>query len=531
MAYDIAYITDFTGGENTVSAPDQLLPNQVLAAQNVDLPLRGGFTKRLGSVAATTGFPAAVVRLIEFEYISGADRVRKLLALCADGNMYLSTTPTVVAYAWGNAYHCDYEVYRNNCYLIGGGKFVVWNGLTFNTVTNAAVDSNLITIAKCQLIEQRGERLFAAGNAEEPNTLYFSEVSDPTYWKVISAINAVTDDADTITAFKEFFDALVVFKTRAIYAWNGWDPNDDVVFNRLGASCGTRAYRSVQYVGNKLVYLGDDGLYALNGTYKGVIATERLTPYHTPEFKTIYRPAAPTPAFYNPTHACVFDGKYLLSTVQGAAWLWSGAVPGDGTLNPLYPYVSNTDVLVLNVDALLLADNLVQISTYKGWNVSSWCPSFAGVLYGAQGRSPAVPSSGAIRQYQIGYNDAGDAYTVYVKTSPQAQGEPVKRKKYRYAYVWMRQFLAEPSNMDVTAIVDYNEITTEIDPDESGVWDKDDPTYDIAKFDFIDLVTRKLPVKKRGKRLMFEFEDTSIDQALQVYGIGVEYRIKKPEKV
>lgn len=513
MAYDLSYLMDFTGGENTVSAPDQLLENQVLRAWNADLPLRGGFVKRKGSTAHVTGFPAPVARLIEFEYLSGTTRMRKTLALCTNGNMYLASAPTVVAYAWGNGYHVDYEVYKNKCYLIGNGKFVVWDGATFADVayTGGGTDSNLDEVKKCNLLEQRGERLFAAGHPTLPNALFFCEPADPTYWKTTAVINAISDDGDVITGIKEFFDAIVVFKTRSIYAWTGWDPTTDVEFNRLAAAMGTRAYRTIQYVGSKLVYLGDDGLYALSGTFKNVIVTERLTTYHTPEFAAIYRPKDDIIAM-NPNHAVVHDGKYLLSCVVGSAWVLSG-----GGLQP------HTDVYVLSVDAL--EAGTVQISTYKGWSVLSWVTASAtesGVtlLYGATGT--------AIHQYQVGYNDNGAAYTVTVRTAPQAQGEPIRQKKYRYAYAWMRQYEAESSSLTITAFVDYAEVGASVEPDESLVWDEGD--WDVAKWDFVDLVTRRVPIKKRGKRVIFEFTDDSIDQPLQVYGIGVEYRVKKPEK-
>lgn len=537
MAYDISYVRDFTGGENTVSAPDQLLDSQVLAAENVDILLRGGFQKRLGSAVDGQSFVTDPVRIIPFSYLSGTDRVNKMLYLCADGNMYLGTAPTVVAYAWGNGYHVDYEVVNNKCYLIGGGKFVVWDGSTFAAVTNSETDSNLTTIAKCNLLEQRGQRLFASGNPEAPNKLYFSEVGDPTYWKTVSAINAISDDDDTITAIKEFFDALVVFKKRSIYAWSGWDPTADVEFNRLAVASGTRAYRTVHYVGDKLLYLGDDGLYALKGTYKNVIVSERLSNYHTPEFRNIYRPVdvvftgVTTKVYdwYNPTHAIVYEGKYLLSTVQGASWLWpSNASPPADPLDPRYPYVSNTDIFVLSLDAL--DAGTVQITTYKGWEIAAFAVHpFTGYLLGARCIDRASYNPRSLRLF-TGYDDEGSAYTMRLKTAPQAQGEPVKRKKYRYGYVWMRQYESGTSSMDVIAYVDYAEVTNPVEADESGVWDESVADWDVSKWDFIDLVTRRISVKKRGKRVVFEFVDSNKDQPLLVYGLGIEYRTKKPEK-
>jgi len=875
MGYLLDYITDFSGGENTVSAPDQIAQNQVLTAENVDLPLQGGFTKRKGNVVIASGFPATVVRTIEFEYLGSSGRIRKILVLCANGNMYLQTSPTVVAYAWGNGYHCDYEVYRNKCYIIGGGKYIVWDGTTFSTVANGNGDSNLAEVVKCQLIEQRGERIFAAGNPDWPNTLYFSEQADPTYFKTTSSLPAVTDDGDTITAIKEFFEALVVFKTRSIYAWSGWDPTTDVEFNRLAATMGTRSYRSIQYAGSNLLYLGDDGLYALKGTYKNVIVTEKLSTFHTPEFQNIYRsertrigdgftklenpttlptgngieadytfdskylavahatapylsvyrcaegvltklanptptptgtgvavkwspdgtflavghattpfitiysrsgetltkltdpvdlpigsangvawsldmsylavvflsspyiriyarsgnvftkitdpstlptgggldcvfsrdmaylavahevtpfitiysrsgstftkcadpdhlpvghgqgvsfsydslylaiahynnaPTAPhgltvyknagsgdfnymvpptgaradngysvqfsqdsyylavgygttpyitifkqdptvdpmygvdpggpaytppehdyflyramanptglptdhpyysafspdgnylavahvaspyltsyirgvpVPHFYNPNHACVHEGKYLLSTVQGTSWLSNLGVV----------QVTNSDIFLLNLEALV--NNLIQFTTYTGWAVTSWLSRSDGILFGGQGTT--------IRQYQEGYTDGGTAYSVRLKTGTKFQKTPLNMKKYRYAFVWLRQYdqPVDGSTILLTIFIDGRTLdwlainsTVEqiIDPDESGVWDDEDAIYDASTYDFTDLVTRDVKIRKRGRRILYEFTDSTNNQPLTVYGLGVEYKVKRPKR-
>ena len=539
MAYDIFFTNDFTGGENTEAAPDQLAENQVLTAENCDLPLRGGLVKRKGCEVLDDTFPDVVLRLIPFSYINGTgDSVNDILALCLDKKLYSMQDPTTSVYNWGS-WHIDYEVVGSKCYLIGNDDYVVWDGTTFASVTNAQPDSNLTIIKKCRLIEQRGQRIFVVGNETNPNSLYFSEVGDPTYFKAVSEILAVTDNGESISALKEFFGALVVFKPSAIYAWHGYDPTTDVTFQRLAATAGTRSYRTVKYVDGMLLYLSEDGIYALKGTYENVIVTEKMTPNSTGKFREIYSPADYTvagevlhvPSYMSPSHAVVYDGNYILSVVTGDTWMWGEATP-PVTSDPDYPFKKHNAIYTLGLDALAIG--VRQVRTYTNWYVNSWAiPDSTGELYGALDcRTGERTNIGVIRKHFVGYADEGLAYTMTLKTYAMHIGDPIRRKKFRYGYVWARQFEdIYGSDVMVNAYVDYLKVVSDVEIDESGVWDANDTAWDFSKFDFVNLVSRRVIVKKKGKRIIFEMVDNSVGQRLQIYGVGVEYKIKKPEKV
>jgi len=538
MAYEIYYVNDFTGGENTEAAPDQLLESQVLISENCDLPLRGGLVKRKGCGVVDDTFPDVVLRLIPFSYIDSFDEViNDILALCMDMSLYSIKNPTYPVYDWGS-WHIDYEVVGGVCYLIGNDNYVVWDGETFTTVTNVETDSNLAVIRKCRFIEQRGQRIFVAGNEDNPNSLYFSEVGDPTYFKAVSEILAITDNGESISAVKEFFGALVVFKPTAIYAWNGYDPTNDVTFQRLATSAGTRSYRTVQYVDGMLLYLSDDGIYALKGTYENVIVTEKMTPNSTQKFRNIYRPTdyemdcgvVHVPSYTSPSHAIVYEGKYILSVVTGSTWMWGEVNPPTDD-NPDYPFKKHDAVYVLDIDAL--AVGVKQVRTYTNWYVNSWAVSDStGELFGALDcRVGERDNIGVVRRHFVGYSDEGTAYTLLLRTSAIHLGDPIRRKKFRYGYVWARQFEdIYGSDVVVNVYVDYVKVVNDVEIDESGVWDSEDAKWDISKYDFVDLVSRRIAAKKRGKRIIFEITDSSLNQSLQIYGVGVEYKIKKPEK-
>jgi hypothetical protein len=127
----------------------------------------------------------------------------------------------------------DYVIYKYKLYILSNNQFLVYDGNAINDVVNTELDSNLLNIRKCKYIEQRGERLFAAGNPDDSNALYYTEPGEPAYWKVDNVIQAITADADKITGLKEYHGALLAFKERAVYAWFGYNPTVDVEFQKL----------------------------------------------------------------------------------------------------------------------------------------------------------------------------------------------------------------------------------------------------------------------------------------------------------
>jgi len=501
LSYSLDYKRDYTGGENSYAAPDELLANQSLIFENADILGQGGFTKRTGIdsyIDLSATYASRVDRLIEFEYRDTYDvRVLKKLALI-DGNLIDLYDNSVIKSGMGN--WLDFETYKDDLYILANGMFLVYNGTTIDDVVCGESDSNLIRIRKCKSIEQRGQRFFACGNAEDPNALYYSEVGRPDYWNTVNVIQAITDDADELVAVREFHGALLAFKKRAIYAWFGYDPNTDVEFQQLAVHTGTSAARTIQRVEDMMIYLGDDGVYGLVGTVLNVIQTRKLSKNITPRIKNILHSAA----YYTDAACAIYkDGKYMLSVpTVTASW--------------------NDTVLVLFTD--FLTDTSESWGVYTGWNVSEFLKSFDGELYSANS------NSSIIHKHSVTYNDLGVAISVHVKTNPLSQGEPIKNKRYRYGYAYLPQLMDFPTTATIHAIVDYQEVDTTISPDESLLWDVEGRVWEEQKWDFIELVTRKFAIKSKGKRIVIDITNDILDTALTIYGFGLEYRIKKPDR-
>jgi hypothetical protein len=516
VAYSIDYVMDYTGGENSTAYADQLLPNQVSLMENADPLPGGGFKQRAGDTVYTntaTGSP--LIDYFEYSFVSpdgtpttydmGVTRDGKLIIVSFDN--YLVTN------ALGNPCEFSYVIYKNILYFISGGKYYQYDGLRFELaeVANAAGDNNLVKIAKCKQIRQLGNRLFAAGNRSEPNTLYYSEVGDPTYWKTTNALNVIQDSGDIITALFEYHGAMLVFKKNSIYAWFGVDPTSDAVFQKLNVHTGTVAPKSICNVEGKLFFLGMDGVYALNGTYKDVIVTEKISKNIVPRVDNALNNATISGDKRKTISAVYWKGKYILTAFVDSA----GTYP-DGAL----------------VFHKTLADTNgtgESWSIYTNFFVSSFLKATNGSLrYGMWLSSDIMTvdeSAPAAVMSQI---------EVHVVLRPLHQQQPVFNKKYRYGYVWMKQIEGAPNNATLKCTVDYKDITQGISAKESLFWDTDPtsedttyPKWDTALWDFTELVTRRIAIKEKGKRLILDISNSDDGNNLVFYGFGVEYKIKK----
>lgn len=501
MAYDYYNIFDFSGGINTTSSLDNLLDNELVVAENIELSQRGGFKRRKGISEYKNLGTSKIDRLVEYEYYdtSSQERVVKMLALTNGDLIDMDTEASLVS---GLGSHAVFEVFNDKLYILGNGLYKVYDGETVADVTNGESDSNLDVIKRCNYLVQRGQRLFAAGDPQNPNLLYYSEVGDPTYFKTTSLIKAVTDDGDIITGLKEFHGALLVFKARSIFAWFGYDPLNDVQFQKINVHTGTKAYRTIQYVDDNLFYLGADGVYALIGTYKDVISSVKVS---NKIDSLIEQVKHIEPFNENSPCAVYYEGKYMLSV----------PVEQEGENNIVYVFDNN----------IFKTKQTECWVVYTGWKISEFLLTLDNTLYSGSS------VTGLVHLHDDGYNDLGGAIEVKVVLKPLATEAFVHNKKFRRGYVALRQFTSYSSSFDLTCKVDYKEKTiTNISPDESLTWDISNRLWDVSKWDFTELVTRRFDIKEKGKRLTLEIYDNSVDYALEIYGFTIEFKIKKPDR-
>lgn len=496
MAYEKSYVVDFTGGENQSASPSNLTVDQCTLFRNADiLDARAGFRRRSGTVLAhdtTDGANnSAIDRLMEFEFYKDGKRLRELIYL-QGGTIYRQRDKKKLALNMGSA--VDYEIVHNKMYVLGNGRYMVYDGDNMIDVTCSKDASILVTIRKCKYITQRGSRVFVAGNPEAPNALYFSELNDPTYFSgnAGNPILAITDDGDVITGLKEYHGALLAFKRRAIFGWFGNSPKKDVVFKRLNVHTGTTSYRTICNVDDRLLYLGDDGIYMLKGAEENVMSTKKLSGNLDPTIKKLTSTERACAVYY--------ENKYMV-----------GATVGDSPHNnSVLVYFNNGKDSMGVYDSGIYANDFVH--------------SLGGELYhGASNASKIVKHDSEAN------DDMGTAIAVRVHTRPLQQASPIDIKKYKRGYIMFKQIEEIKTTLDVTVAVDYNRKTFHgLSADESLVWDKGD--WDNAVWDFNELVVVSFRIKEKGKGLIFEMEDATAGNALFVYGLAVEYKNKKADR-
>ncbi len=500
MAYQFAQFFDFNGGENQVSSPDNLLKNESLIFRNAVPSLRGGCKKRTGISEYKYLNDKRVDRLIEFEYLDGAIKKKEMLALI-NGELLNIETGLVLKSGLGR--NLDYIIYQHKLYILSNGLYLVYDGLSVMDVTTTEADSILDTVKKCRYIAIRSNRIFAAGNPEDPNALYFSEIGRPEYFKSTAGnpVLAVSADGDIITGLAEYHGALLVFKSRHIYAWFGYDPMQDVEFQKLNAHTGTKSFRTIQPVGNFLFFLGEDGVYALIGTYKDIINTSEVSVNIRPFFKNVKHK---TDYAVNTPCAVFKDGMYMLSF---------GATDSE----------VNDTVVALFVELVDTDSKVIPAGIFTGWNISDFLNSLDGNLYSS---SSVV---GRVHLHEEIYNDLGQPINFHVKFAHKSLDTPIHIKKFKNGYLALRQFdYTEAAAIQLEIQVDYVTKPTELIPEESLVYDIRE--WDVSNWDWTDLVSKKFKIKERGKRFTLTIKDSTLDHNLEIYGLGVEYKIKKPDK-
>jgi hypothetical protein len=118
-----------------------------------------------------------------------------------------------------------------------------------------------------RLLVNAGNRLFAVGSGSNRNTLYCSDILDPSVWDTANSAVINADDGDEITAIVPYFDnRIIVFKNRRIFQVQV--PPDmqsaaDWVISRISNNVGCVAEQTAVQVSKDILFLADDGIRSL----------------------------------------------------------------------------------------------------------------------------------------------------------------------------------------------------------------------------------------------------------------------------
>lgn len=458
---------------NEVASPEKLEDNELMEAINVIYDEAGGVSKRKGMGQDADYGAAVITRLIDYS------KENKMLV--AYGTTLRVYGGSVIKGDFDNT-NFDWEVFSDGkLYLVNGVNYYSYDGTDLVAVT-PATGTSLDHIKRCKYIVQRGQRLFAAGDSQNPNTIYYSEVGEANNFPDLNFINAVSDDNDVITGLVEFHQAMVAFKRHHIYAWFGWDPATDVRFDKINVHTGTPSFLTIKRVYNFLFYLGEDGVYALHGLEPNYISSNNLT-------DEVIRNRFEKLVDADKACAVFYEGKYLLSV----------SLAGDA------------DKTILVFDFVGKA-----WSPWVGWNASAFL-LYAGELYFGSSKD------GKVYVKSNAYNDAGEPIYFKIKTRPFDCRYPLHYKKFAWLYLLVGES-DDHNEINVTVECDYDyvqvqngiQLNTIMVP---GAFLMDEETPEGRS----RLFYKRARILARSHRAQVIVENNEVDESITVYGTGFQF--------
>lgn len=142
------------------------------------------------------------------------------------------------------------------------------NGAAAQTVslapTATALVAPYITVPLSRIAVVWQNFLFWAGDATNPNRLYFSTLADPTTYPQANFIDVPDPfSGDQLTGVAILYGNLLVFKRYSFYILQGAPPGN-LILSKLNSSVGCVEPSSVVQVDNLVYFVSDKGLYAAN---------------------------------------------------------------------------------------------------------------------------------------------------------------------------------------------------------------------------------------------------------------------------
>lgn len=502
----LSSFTNFNRGINTTASYDELDPSELISAYNVDLEARGGYKKRLGCSYNTKiqGWlfgPLSTPITRVFQY-PGAFAV-----LCAKE---ISNPDGTTVYATLGSDNPSYEFFTNSkMYIVDGSKYWVFDGSTCVEVT-PALGADLTPIKRCTKILQRGQRLFALGDPQFPNYLYFSEIGDPTNFQPSSIFNAVTDDSDTLITMALFSDSLLVFKRDEIFKWSGWDPTTDVVFSPLDVGHGAISPDSVQVSEDLLIFVDSDGVYCLSTVENSLIKSYKISRNIDGIFETLTDLDKIKTIIYkgNFYMSCCNDGTGVNNLVLKSYLNMPFNSSGDDGINMLsFPWV-----------------------VYTGWNVSDWFMEDDSLFFSSSNSSATYKAFDGINdELWLADTELAVEFPVEMEVTHYLKlGEAAIRNKVKKMFLIAKQ---EEDENQATIRLDIEigyegSIAKQIQLGDSATWDQSN--WDEVSWDWTDTLIKEIRIGKNVSRLKVKITHSELDELMTIYGFSVFYKSKKP---
>lgn len=261
---------------------------------------------------------------------------------------------------------------ENDMLILGNGvdNTKVYDGSSFRDLKHdgkASADSSTNKAPKVSMIELHVERVWGAGDAENPDRVYFSTANvngfDPDDWTIpISEgeanqhggfIDIPTFDGGKIIGLKVVFNDVLIFKTKSVFKIFGTYPGNYQNV-QVYSSKGAIADKTIVTSNSGAYFLSTEGIYMYDGTNTKLVSS-RIQDIFENINKNVIGGAV----------AYFYKGKYILSLAEGNSAVNNLIVEYD-TINNSFMVFRGIEVssFVEFNDKLLFTNSTGQIFIY-----------------------------------------------------------------------------------------------------------------------------------------------------------------------
>lgn len=324
-------VSDLSGGWYT-SIPTHLIPrNSFQVFENVEVSERfGSVKKRLGWTSASPTITASGDGSVTglFVWYDNSLTKRQILSEGTKVYTFTSTTSTEIALPAGNGSitvntPVNFAAFKNKLYIVNAGlNSPVWYDGTTTGTAGGSPPQN------CKYVALHKSRLWLAGRAAAPSTVYFSALSNPDDWTSVDNAGSITindGDGGVIKAILSVGDVLYVFKNTTVYAIFGSSPfNFEVKKVSDFGIVGERAYARFN---NMAIFAGETHIYSISGRNWSELDIAIQNNYQGISDKStiaIGRRRNQIRVAYKGSGSAVNNEMLVLDMVRGAWGLWTG---------------------------------------------------------------------------------------------------------------------------------------------------------------------------------------------------------------
>jgi hypothetical protein len=379
----------------------------------------------------------------------------------------------------------------------GQVTFGVSPGTGTNNVVTQSTKTGLMDdtmIKKCKYWElfggQNDTRIFLTGNPNNPATVYWCNVADPTYWPE-SNYNMVGSDSDFAKGLKFQYDQLILLKQRSVYRIE-YNITDAGVVSfpsyPLNSYIGCDCPETIQLIDNMIVF---------NNSVKGpqiITRTDARTEKNVMPIGGLINGNVDRPGLLSATTANLQaatsfdDGQHYIICVDDEAWAWDYKNS---------PYGGNESALIwwpwLNI------------------NANCWLEKAGDFYFGDR-------DVGLVYKMTDTKNDDGTAINGVWRSKLNDFG--MREWWKSILYVYFATNVRNYGNITVKIIDDYGDtVYTETVTSASFSWDTfdwDTFTWAVAKF---DPVFRLKPKVKKSKYFQVEFSNDELNEELSILDV------------